>query len=179
MTRCGHSAQAKRARPPNLHTCPCVIDAPLTPPPPSQQAAASGDKGRAIQHQAIGPGGRRESMTRLTIAPAALAFRRRLLSRPVPPRILHAVSGWCEYHPTLLQGVKGAIELTRRAAAPRTIALLKERLVLGASRLHVGRQSGGYRDKSYEGKTHVALPSWRASPSKRLAGHRRFTMRGP
>jgi hypothetical protein len=30
---------------------------------------------------------------------------------------------------------------------------------LGASRLQIGRQSGGHRDKSYEGKTHAILPN--------------------
>jgi hypothetical protein len=57
-----------------------------------------------------------------------------------------------------MYGLIGAIELARYAAAPRTIALLPERLVLGASRLQIGRESGGYRDKAYEGKTHVILP---------------------
>ena len=47
--------------------------------------------------------------------------------------------------------------MARCAASPRTIALLKERLVLGASRLHIGRHCGGYRGKSYEGKTHMIL----------------------
>jgi hypothetical protein len=41
--------------------------------------------------------------------------------------------------------------MARCAAPQRTIALLKERLVLGASRLHVGRHRGGYRGKPYEG----------------------------
>ena len=76
----------------------------------------------------------------------------------MPPWILHAVSHRFEYHIALLQGVIGATELARCAAAPRTIALLPERLVLGASLLQIGRQSGRYRDKSYESKTHVILP---------------------
>jgi hypothetical protein len=50
----------------------------------------------------------------------------------------------------LFQGLIRATELARRAAAPRTIAFLEERLVLSASRLHIGCQCGGYRDKSYE-----------------------------
>jgi len=35
---------------------------------------------------------------------------------------------------------------------------MEERLVLGAGRLYVGRKCGGYRDKPYDGKTHVILP---------------------
>ena len=50
------------------------------------------------------------------------------------------------------------MELAWHATFPRAIAALKERLVLGASRLHIGHQSGRYRDESYEGKTHAILP---------------------
>src|SRR5262249_48089243 len=79
---------------------------------------------------------------RLTIAPTALGLRRWLFARPVPKWVLQAVPHRFEYRPALLHGVIGAIELARHAAFPRTIAKLKERLVLGASRLHIGRQSG-------------------------------------
>jgi hypothetical protein len=74
------------------------------------------------------------------IAPMlVLALRRRLSARPVPKWVFEAVSQRFEYHPTLLQGIKGATELAWHTAFPRTITALKERLVLGASRLHIER----------------------------------------
>src|SRR6516165_483427 len=87
----------------------------------------------------------------------SLALGGRTFASAVPKWVLQAVSHRFEYHITLLQGVIGATEVARCAASPRTIALLKERLVLGASRLHIGRHCGGYRGKSYERKTHMIL----------------------
>ena len=71
-----------------------------------------------------------------------------------PKWVFEAVSKRFDYRPTLLQGFIGATELARDAAFSRTIALLKERLVLGASRLNIGRQRGGNRRKPYDGNTH-------------------------
>jgi hypothetical protein len=52
--------------------------------------------------------------------------------------------------------------------------LMEERLVLGAGRLYVGRKCGGYRDKPYDGKTHVILPNaLHAAPMMLPNGHER------
>ena len=66
----------------------------------------------------------------------SLALNGRTFPSAVPKWVLQAVSHRFEYIITLLQGVIGATEVARCAASPRTIALLKERLVLGASGLH-------------------------------------------
>jgi len=51
---------------------------------------------------------------------------------------------------------------------------MEERLVLGAGRLYVGRKCGGYRDKPYDGKTHVILPNaLHAAPMMLPNGHER------
>jgi len=51
---------------------------------------------------------------------------------------------------------------------------MEERLVLGAGRLYVGRKCGGYRDKPYDGKTHVILPNaLHAAPMVLPNGHER------
>jgi hypothetical protein len=113
----------------------------------------------------------------ITIAPT-FPLRCRLFARPAPPWVFHAVSVRFEYHVTLLQGFIGAIEPARRAAAPRTIAVLEEGLPLGVSRLHVGRYCGGYHGKSYEDRTHTIAPGC-AFPSHDAAGdHGRREDRG-
>ena len=88
------------------------------------------------------------------IASLTLGVRRRLSARPMPKWVFEAVSKRFDYRPTLLHGFIGATELARDAAFSRTIALLKERLVLGASRLNIDRQRGGNRRKPYDGNTH-------------------------
>jgi hypothetical protein len=46
--------------------------------------------------------------------------------------------------------------------------------LLGVPRLHVGGQCGGQRDKSYEGKTHVAPPCCAlGGPMMPLSDHER------
>jgi len=58
----------------------------------------------------------------------------------------------------LLPSAIRTIEVATRpkaSHASRAIALLEERLVLGASRLHIGRQRGGYCDESYDDKSHT------------------------
>ena len=83
------------------------------------------------------------------VASSSAAFSGRTFASPMPKRILAADSARFEWRPhTLLHGVIGAIEGAARDVAPRTITAVIEGLRLGASRLHIGRQSGGYRDNS-------------------------------
>jgi hypothetical protein len=56
-------------------------------------------------------------------------------------------------------------QLSRLGTPPIRAQFLEERLVLGASRLHIGRHCGGYRGKSYEGKTNM-ICLWGDSPAR-------------